>query len=485
MTKEQRGQAERSEAAEKPGLSGGLARGVALKWSALLESLRLAAPRSALRMPRGIAAWAETELSGEMHRGWRGASSALDESNAALVARIRAETEALNRNNVTRTAAYLDVYRAYPELHWALLAHLVSRNGGWNMTDLQGAWLPRLLTQRDRSILFGMLESSNALIFRDAYPQLSLYRESRRTGRSRFGLLPAFGVSAFMQPFWERFWIERDPVPLTVALIVNEQQVIQRRVIQDAAYKDTVLGSAAFKSMTPLQLQQVVFPLGGVLPRRGGGPAAVLAGRVLEAFASVDERIAFGKSLYAMLFAYPKVLGGALAFAERVAHTGSRADYWPDRFAADGACGRSDSGQGDGAEGAAVGSGGEARGGAAASGGMAHGAADGTYAEARRAAPGSDGTVPGGSDGVARHAAPGGAGLWYSPRLAAAWPDRPLGPVDEGDWLGDLSVLRHFRTLRPPRVFVMTHEHEFGQRKLEAASLALDRLAPRHSPGRA
>ncbi|MEK0315393.1 DUF2515 family protein [Cohnella sp. 56] len=407
---------------EMTSLSGGLAKGAALKWAALLESVRLARPRSALRLPPGIAAWAEAELGGELSRRGRGASSHLDESNAALVASLRAETEALNRNNVTRTAAYLDIYRTHPELHWALLAHLVSRNGGWNMTDLQGAWLPRLLPQHDRAKLFGMLESCNALIFRDAYPQLRLYEESRRAGRSRFALLSAFGVSAFMKPFWERFWIERDPAALTVALIVNEQHVIERRIVQDPAYKNSVLGSAAFKSMRPLQLQQVVVPMGGVLPARDAGPAAVLAGRVLESFASVDERIAFGKSLYAMLFAYPKVLGGALAFAETVAHTGSRADYWPDRFR-----------------------------------------------------PGGEEAQPERRDG-------GTAGrLWHSPRLEQAWPDRPLGPVDETDWLSDLSVLRHFRRLRPPLVFVMTHEHEYGQRKLEAAAAALERLGRQHA----
>ncbi|MFD2328348.1 DUF2515 family protein [Cohnella sp. GCM10020058] len=417
----------------------GLVKGAAIKGAALLESLRLARPRTSLRLPKGIAAWVESELGEDLHRGWRGASSHLDASNASLVACIREETETRNRNNVTRTAAYMEMYKTFPELHWALLAHLVSRNGGWNMTDLQGAWLPKLLTHRDRATLFGMLESCNALIFRDAYPQLRLYGESRRAGRSRFSLLPAFGVSAFMRPFWERFWIERDATALTVALIVNEQQVIERRVVQDPAYKDTVLGSVAFKGMRPLQLQQVIVPLGGVraaelrlgksgslhegLADRGKEHAdTMLAGRVLESFSNLDERIGFGKSLYAMLFAYPKVLGGALAYAETVSHTGSRADYWPERFTA----------QKD-QEGLA-----------------------------------------GASDGESERA-------WYSPKLADAWPDRPLGSVCEGDWLVNLDILKHFRSLRAPIVFAMTHEHEFGQRKLQAATMALQSLKQRAS----
>lgn len=53
-----------------------------------------------------------------------------------LIQQIQEKTQVLNRNNVTRTMAYYDFYRDHPEIHWALLAHLVSRNAGWNMTDL-------------------------------------------------------------------------------------------------------------------------------------------------------------------------------------------------------------------------------------------------------------------------------------------------------------------------------------------------------------
>ncbi|WJH32243.1 DUF2515 domain-containing protein [Paenibacillus sp. CC-CFT747] len=59
-----------------------------------------------------------------------------------LLRRIRRETAEGNRNNVTRTAAYWTFYRQHAELHWAFLAHMVSRNGGWNMTDLKGIFSP-------------------------------------------------------------------------------------------------------------------------------------------------------------------------------------------------------------------------------------------------------------------------------------------------------------------------------------------------------
>ena len=42
-----------------------------------------------------------------------------------------------NADNLTRTAFYLAYWRAHPEVTWALLAHLVSRNAGYQMTDLR------------------------------------------------------------------------------------------------------------------------------------------------------------------------------------------------------------------------------------------------------------------------------------------------------------------------------------------------------------
>ena len=56
-------------------------------------------------------------------------------------------------NNITRTKAYFDIYQKYPEIHWAFLGHMVSRNGGWNMTDLKGDFLTRLLTKKKGMII--------------------------------------------------------------------------------------------------------------------------------------------------------------------------------------------------------------------------------------------------------------------------------------------------------------------------------------------
>ncbi len=316
--------------------------------------------------------------------------------------RIRKETRAWNLNNVTRTQAYWNIYRQFPELHWALLAHLVSRNGGWSMTDLKGEWLPGLMGPEKARLQFELLEMCNALIFGDAYPQLKLYAESRRLGVPLFGLLPRFGVSAFMRPFWERFWRTRDPVPLTVALIVNEQHVIQKPAVEQPKFRQGLLETAAFRALPWLQTNQIVFPL---LPaKRKKHPVPPLAGRVLENFGDLKERVAFGKSLYALLFAYPRVGAGAALFAEKIPHTGSRSDYWPELY----------------------------------------------------------------SPSRARSG-------WYSPSLAAAWPNQPLPEPPREDWLESFpQAWSWLSSPKPPRIVDMTAEHRLAAQKWQAAARAKD-----------
>ncbi|RKP56131.1 DUF2515 domain-containing protein [Cohnella endophytica] len=346
------------------------------------------------------------------------ASTTASEEDRRLCSSIREATVAHNRNNVTRTAAYLNMYQSHPELQWAFLAHLVSRNGGWSMTDLKGQWLPGLIDESFASSLFNMLEASNSLIFGDAYPQLKLYAEGIRLNRDLSYLLPEFAVSSFMTPFWERFRLDQDPVPLAIALIVNEQHFIQSRVVEDADYKRDVFDSFVFRSQPLLQLNQIVFPLwrdsrvADVIPMR-------LVGRVLENFEDLHERVEFGKSLYGILFGYPDVHKAIWAFASSIPHTGSRADYWPHRFSND-----------------------------------------------RTAKAGG---TPGDPNVAAGQSRPS---MWLSPPLAEAWPDQALRQPQTADWFA-----RHddaMKYVKPPklhRIIDMTHEHLFGQHKLQAALL--------------
>lgn len=119
-----------------------------------------------------------------------------------------------------------------------------------------------------------------------------------------------------------------------------------------------------------------------------------------------------------MLFGYPAVFHGATAFAEHVAHTGSRADYWPIRFTSDGKA-----------------------------------EADGK--------PGKSGFTT----GRLVHS------LWHSPSLSDAWPDRPIIPTEKKDWFKSLDALTYLKPINLPRIIDMTHEHLLGQNKLQTAVL--------------
>jgi hypothetical protein len=269
------------------------------------------------------------ELDGVL-REWPGKVDLLqlEGEERGIVEEIRKETAERNRNNVTRTMAYWELYRRRPELHWALLAHLVSRNGGYQMTDLKGDPISRLMKQEEAVDLFSFLERSNYLIFGDAYPQLRLYEESRKRGRPLFHLLPCFGVSRFMEVIWRRFWESRDSALLTIGLVVNEQNFIEKRVVQHRKYRQ-VVQSFEFQAQNILNLTHVGFPFGVE-----GQERLELAGVTVQTFLSLSERIDMGRRLYAILFGVREVLEGATAWAERTPHTGSRADYWPHLFSA-------------------------------------------------------------------------------------------------------------------------------------------------------
>jgi len=346
----------------------------------------------------------------------------LSQADLALIRHIRAETELRNRNNVTRTNAYLEMYLRHPELHWSFLAHMVSRNGGWNMTDLRGELLPYLLDATQQEHVYAFLERANALIFHDAYPQLLLYEASLRSGTPRFHCLKELGVSSFMLPVWELFWERQDSALLTIALIVNEQHYIERRVVRHPTYRATVLDTLFFNAQSILQLNQVVFPYYDNDKLR-------LAGLILENFSRLSERIEFGKKLYAILFGIPVVSEGAVSFAAARRHTGSRSDYWPHLFA-----------------------------------------------PIRHAPPVPRGQLKEWLDGCSLR--PGASPL-YSPRLCDVWKDRPAGEIEPGDWFGRDTAedaVSYLASVEPPFSFDMTHEYCFGLNKLELAVLAGDLL---------
>lgn len=253
-------------------------------------------------------------------------SVALTQLDRELVNDIRFSTSKLNRNNITRTQAYLDFYKKHPEIHWALLAHLVSRNGGWNMTDLKGSILTDILPTDSKNDFFDFLERSNALIFHDAYPQLLLYEASKQQRKNLFYLLPKLRVSSFMRPFWDNFLESHDTKLLTVALIVNEQNYIERRVVQHALFKENVLENILFKMQEYLQWTYVLFPYSVK------GKKHRLAGLTVTDFTNVHHRVEIGKKLYCLLFGIENLHQDIYKFVTAVPHSASRSDYWSKMF---------------------------------------------------------------------------------------------------------------------------------------------------------
>lgn len=243
----------------------------------------------------------------------------LTKEEQRLLERIKSDTHDLNLNNVTRTKAYFDFYQKHPNIHWAFLGHMVSRNGGWNMTDLKGDFLTRLLTKKERNAYFTFLERGNWLIFQDAYPQFLLYSESLKRGKPLFYLLPHLDISTFMETIWNYFWKKSDPYILTIALVINEQNYLEKRIIQNPIYQKDVLGTLEFKLQDILSFNHILFPY-----RKKS-----LAGQTIHQFQSLHERIRIGKRLYAVLFQNKDLI---LKWAKEHPHTGSRKDYWPHLF---------------------------------------------------------------------------------------------------------------------------------------------------------
>ncbi|WP_051314711.1 DUF2515 family protein [Alteribacter aurantiacus] len=241
------------------------------------------------------------------------------------LARIRQLTRGLNLNNVTRTMAYLQFFNQNPEVHWAFLAHMVSRNGGWNMTDLKGSLLTSFMSKSEQISYFSFLEKANALIFSDAYPQLLLYELAKEKGPHLFSHLRLLNVSCFMEAVWRTFMHTGDRAFLTIGLIINEQHFIEKPVLLNPIFKTNVLETWQYQLQDLFQLTQVIFPY-----MKSG--KIRLSGLDVNQFRQVSERIKIGKKLYTILFGVKEMTDGTIQFAKERRHTGSREDYWPQVF---------------------------------------------------------------------------------------------------------------------------------------------------------
>lgn len=233
-----------------------------------------------------------------------------------IVSHIKAFVTLQNKDNITRTNTYWEYYKRNPEIKWAFLASMVSRNAGWNMCDLKGKWFPKVLSSELRNRLFLTYERANWLIFLDAYPQLYLYELSKSLKKDLTYLLPNFYVSTFMRQSWQDFLGTENHDELMVSLIINEQNLIQRPVIDHPVYKDQVFRTWLFLIQDWLHFSVVLFPT-----RKGD-----LFGNSVHDFRDVNSRIKLGKRLATILF-HPGLYEGFIDFSESVPHTGSRHDY--------------------------------------------------------------------------------------------------------------------------------------------------------------
>lgn len=233
-----------------------------------------------------------------------------------LIRQIQEETKNKNIDNITRTNAYFLYFKKNPEIVWSFLASMVSRNGGWNMCDLKGSVFVQILDPNTRKQLFLTFERANWLIFHDVYPQLLLYQYSTRFSRPLFHLLPYFNVSSFIQQEWLRFWNENDSLRISSALIINEQNVIQKPIIEHPVYKSRVFRSLIFSFQDWFHFSCVLFPTCG----------GELYGASVNGFRNLSKRINLGKRLMKILL-HPRLFPYFLEFAESTPHTGSRHDF--------------------------------------------------------------------------------------------------------------------------------------------------------------
>ncbi|MCY8938532.1 DUF2515 family protein [Peribacillus frigoritolerans] len=263
-------------------------------------------------------------------------SKAFFPEEAALIKSIRTETAALNRNNITRTQAYLAFYNRNPEVHWAFLAHMVSRNGGYHMTDLKSSNMTHLLDRAERQKFFLFLERANSAIFADAFPQLLLYEHSKQKELPLRRYLPVFRISRFMAPIWESFIEEPHSPLLTTALIINEQRMLQERILKRTRHGE-ILRRLDFQLQEYLGFMKVIFPYAN--KQKG---LHSLTGLTVERFADPKQRIETGKLLYGLLFQHPVVFRGVGHFTKEIPHTGSREDYWASIYTSDGSTSKDD-----------------------------------------------------------------------------------------------------------------------------------------------
>ncbi len=227
-----------------------------------------------------------------------------------------------NEDNVSRTASYLELYawarERGRELPWLLMAHLVSRNAGYWMTDLarriETAPMPAMADALTN--LFVLLERSNYLIFHDAWHHVCAHL----AGRARELAPPRTPV--FMCEAWRRYEDaigERAPTAdeeraLVLDLVHNEQNLIERRSVHHPYLAQGLFAIGMIEQSG--KERPLVFPW-----RETDTPVELRVG----GFAELDKRIAAGARIFDAVLADRSRRAAMFEWAMAHPHTGSRA----------------------------------------------------------------------------------------------------------------------------------------------------------------
>jgi hypothetical protein len=274
-----------------------------------------------------------------------------------------------NDSNPLRTDYYFRFWNLHNEIPWALLANLVSRNAGYQMSDLSryltwGALTPGLyavLTFGQMRAFFAMLESGNFLILRDILPQLEAYRAAKRLMRTTdvdhstelFDMLlhPDFDADPFIVEAWKTFfaqaraqnwspawasdWSRPEIQTMSLSLIVNEQNQIEDRLVNDPVLSVQYLGLFGITTVGLVALinwlnaTRLCFPMAPT----AADPVPKLLIHTVTGFTDLSGRIQTGRALYAGLFLDTAIRDRVIAWAkEHQVHHGTRLDYNPTNY---------------------------------------------------------------------------------------------------------------------------------------------------------
>jgi len=299
------------------------------------------------------------------------------EFNKAWIKRwIITNRDTYNLNNCTRTNFYLKYWDRNREVPWVLIAHIVSRNAGYQMSDLirlrlfiqqkgiLGKFTTGLEAESSVDHLFAFLEAGNYLIFYDVFPQLVAYEWAKHfyihTGQdfspALFGMLTEddFGVDPFILEEWKSFfaearkdsWLHGDAIAAlkgaavrqTLALIANEQNYIEERLVNPGIsgirYLNGHQHSVVHRFIKRTNRQG--FPKVTVVvadPKDTSMPDSLIFCPA-RYFTELDGRIDIGRELFACIFRQDETRSNLIqawvSAEQNRTHHGTRADY--DRY---------------------------------------------------------------------------------------------------------------------------------------------------------